>query len=197
MLLLKSVVRVHFVKPRIVRRGNRRYKGHCLRCFVNLFPDERNELNYKTKETTVAAHIRETFPDIDWVCDKQIKGGCSKRRPDILLDMGRHVVIVDVDENQHNTYDCTCEHRRLMEISRDLNHRPFVIRFNPDGYICAEKGKIPSPCTYTKQGVSTIKKKWKDAWDAWDARLEALSEIVGYWMKNQSDKLIEVVELYY
>ncbi len=28
-------------------------------------------------------------------------------------------------------------------------------------------------------------------------RLEALSETVDYWMKNKSDKLIEVVELYY
>ncbi len=175
--------------------GNRKYKGYCLRCFIHLFPDEPNSRNYKTKETTVAAHLRETFPDVDWVCDKRIEGGCSKRRPDLLFDMGSHVVLVEVDENQHDTYDCTCEHRRLMEIFRGLNHHHIaMIRFNPDGYICPEKGKIPTPCAYTKLGACTIRPKWKKAWKD---RLEALSETVGYWMKNKSDKLIEVVELYY
>ncbi len=97
---------------------------------------------------------------MDWAQDKQVEGGCSKRTPDLLLDMGSRVLIVEVDENQHDTYDFTCEHMRLMEISLDLNHRHIVmIRFNPGGYVCSEKGKIPSPWTYTKQGVSTIKKE--------------------------------------
>ncbi len=83
----------------------------------------------------------------------------------------------------------------MMEISKDVNHRHIVmIRFNPDGYICKEKGKIPTPCAYTKLGVCTIRPKWKKAWKD---RLEALSETVEYWMKNQYDKLIELVELYY
>ncbi len=81
--------------------------------------------------------------------------------------MGSHVVIVEVDENQHNTYDCTYEHRRLVEISRDLNdlnHRHIVmIRFNPDGYVCSEKGKILSPWRVNNHGVLTVMKKWKDA----------------------------------
>ncbi len=109
--------------------------------------------------------------------------------------MGSHVVIVEVDENQHDTYDCTCEHRRTKKISKDVSHRHTVmIRFNPDGYICREKGRIPSPWTYTKKGLWSVRPKWEKAWEA---RLEVLSNTVDYWMKNQSDKLIEVVELYY
>ncbi len=27
-----------------------------------------------------------------------VEGGCSKRRPDLLFDMGSHVVVVEVDE---------------------------------------------------------------------------------------------------
>ncbi len=70
--------------------------------------------------------------------------------------MGSHVVIVEVDEDQHKTYYCTCKNRRLMEISKDVSHRPVVmVRFNPDGYVCPEKGKIPSPWAYTKLGVYT------------------------------------------
>ncbi len=74
--------------------------------------------------------------------------------------MGSHIAIVEVDENKHDTYDRTCENRRMMEISQDLNHRHIVmIRFNPDGYVDPEKGKIPMSWTYTpKHGVSTIKK---------------------------------------
>ncbi len=62
-----------------------------------------------------------------------------------------------------------------------------MIQFNTDGYVCAEKGKIPTPLTYTKQGISTIKKKWQAAWND---RLEILAKIVAYWTKNRIDKLI-------
>ncbi len=181
--------------PKCETVGNRRYKGHCLRCFVNLFPGEKNARNYKTKETAVATHLKEKFPKVTWVLDKPVKDGCSKRRPDLFLDMGSHVVIVEVDENQHKTYDCTCENRRVMEISKDVSHRPVVmVQFNPDGYICKGKGKIPTPWAYNKKGLCTARPKWKKDWEA---RLEALANTVDYWMKNKSDKLIEVVELYY
>ncbi len=74
--------------------------------------------------------------DKTWICDRRIEGGCSRRRPDLFLDMGSHIVIVEVDENKHDEYDCTCENKRLMEISQDLNHRHTVmIRFNRDGYV--------------------------------------------------------------
>ncbi len=140
--------------------------GHCLRCFVHLFPDEPNYHNYKTKETTVVTHLRKVFPNKTCVYDKRIEGGCSRRRPELFLDMCSHIVIVEVDENKHDEYDCTCENRWLMEISRDLNHRHVVmIRFNPDGYASAEKGKIPSTWTYNKLCLSTIKKEWNAAWN--------------------------------
>ncbi len=46
-----------------------------------------------------------------------------------------------------------------MDVSQGLNHRHIVIiLFSPDGYVCAEKGKISSPWTYTEQDMSTIKK---------------------------------------
>ncbi len=48
-------------------------------------------------------------------------------------------MVVEVDGNKHDTYDCTYENRRMMEMSNYVSHRPFVmIRFNPDGYVCAE-----------------------------------------------------------
>ncbi len=106
--------------PECETYGNRKYKGHCIRCFVHLFPDEKNACNYKT-ETAVGDHLKEKFSGVTWVLDKTVQDGCSKRRPD-LLDMGTHVVIVEVDKNRHDGYDCTCENRRLMEISKNHHH---------------------------------------------------------------------------
>jgi len=34
-----------------------KYKGYCFFCFINLFPNEKNVLNYKTKEKTVSDFI--------------------------------------------------------------------------------------------------------------------------------------------
>ena len=78
----------------------------------------------------------EKFVDFDWKTDKTINDGCSKRRPDLLLDFGYQIVIIEIDENQHNNYDCSCENKRIMELSQDLGHRPIVfIRFNPDSNV--------------------------------------------------------------
>lgn len=82
-----------------------KYKGYCLFCFINLFPDEKVSRNYKTKEKSVSDFILENFPNFTWICDKQIQDGCSKKRPDLLLDLGYQVIIIEIDENQHYNYN--------------------------------------------------------------------------------------------
>lgn len=68
--------------------------------------------------------------------DKRIEGGCSKHRPDGFIDVSTHVVIVEIDEDQHHSYDEMCENRRMMELSIDVAHRSIVfIRLNPDEYV--------------------------------------------------------------
>ncbi len=43
---------------------------------------------------------------------------------------------LDIEEKADFIYnDCSCENKRIMEISQDINHRPLIfIRFNPDDY---------------------------------------------------------------
>ena len=68
--------------------------------------------------------------------DKRIVGGCSEYRPDFVIDMGSHAIIVEVDENQHRSYACQCEQIRMIQIFNDYGGVPvFFIRFNPDSYI--------------------------------------------------------------
>ena len=175
--------------------SNKKYNGYCMFCCIQLCPDIKISRNYKTKENTVVTSIKEAFPKFTWVCDKKVEDGCSRRRPDLLLDMGTHIIIVEVDENKHTDYDCSCENKRLMEISKDVGHRSIVfIRFNPDGYKDKDGKTIKSCWICTKQGAMVIVKT-KQA--EWDERLKSLKTQIQYWIDNKTEKTIEIVELFY
>jgi len=179
-------------------RASKKYDNHCLRCFIYLFPDKPVIRNYKTKETAVANFITENFPNFTWNIDKSIQDGCSKRRPDLMCDLGYQVLIVEVDENQHDTYDCSCENKRIMQISQDIGHRPLVfIRFNPDDYLDCSGNNIASCWTTTsKTGIIKIKSNKNDEWSE---RLNVLKETIEYWSneENKTEKTVETIQLFY
>ena len=177
--------------------GIPKYEGYCMPCFINnpLNADKPAHRNYKTKEKEIGLAITQRYPDATWILDKRIQDGCSARRPDVLMDLGYHVLMVEVDENQHNNYDCSCEHKRLMELAQDLGHRSMVvIRFNPDGYETLQGERVPSCWKLNKKGVIHIPKEQQKNWDA---RIKVLLETILYWIDNQSEKQIEIVELFY
>ena len=175
--------------------NNTKYKGYFLYCFINLFPDEKNVYNYKTKEKEVVDRVLQEFSNFTWISDKKIKDGCSRRRPDLLLDMGSHIIILEVDENRHTNYDCSCEHKRLMELSQDLQHRPIVfIRFNPDSYTNQDGILIKSCWKLNKMGIMQITKTKQNEWED---RIESLKQQIQYWMDNTTEKTIEIIELFY
>ena len=172
---------------------SKKYEGYCLFCFINTFPDKPVSRNYKTKERAVCEFVINQFP-YDWVSDKRIIDGCSKKRPDLFLDLGYQIIIVEVDETQHETYDCSCENKRLMELSRDVGHRSIVfIRFNPDGY--KHNGKNITSCwAVNKKGICVVKKT-KIA--EWNDRLNSLRTQIQYWIDNHTNKTIETIHLFY
>ena len=175
--------------------GIRKYNGYCLPCCIQVCPEIKVSRNYKTKETDVVNRITQTFTGFTWVADKKVQDGCSLRRPDLLLDMGSHIIIVEIDENKHTNYDCSCEHKRLMQISQDLQHRPIVfIRFNPDAYTNQDGILIKSCWGLNKLGVMRIIKH-KEL--EWAKRIDVLKQQIQYWIDNQTDKTIEIVELFY
>ena len=174
----------------------KKYDGYCLFCFTNTFPDKPVARNYKTKEFAVVEHIKSKYPEFTWREDKKVQDGCSKRRPDLLLDLGYQIIIIEIDENQHIDYDCSCENKRIMELSQDLAHRPIIfIRFNPDDYVC-EENKISSCWGNNKNGICVVKKtKQKE----WTERLIRLEQQIDYWInpENITDKTIKTVQLFY
>jgi hypothetical protein len=177
--------------------GNNKYERYCMPCFVNN-PENIHKpamRNYKTKEKEVVDCIKQTYPQFTWVADRKVQDGCSRRRPDLLLDMGSHIIIVEIDENKHSGYDCSCENKRLMEISQDLQHRPIVfIRFNPDSYVDQNGILVKSCWKLNKLGVMQIIKTRQSAWGE---RLETLKQHIQYWVDNSTQKTVEIVELFY
>ena len=130
-------------------RGSLKYKKYCLRCFVHLFPNEKVCRNYKTKEKAVNDFVMPFFSHCTILLDKRIPDGCSLRRPDFLIDFGEHVLVLEVDENQHRGY--TCQNKRICELSEDAGHRPItIIRFNPDSYT-----KADSNTSYVVLGINS------------------------------------------
>jgi hypothetical protein len=178
------------------KNPKKEYEGYCLRCFVHTFPDKPNVRNYKTKEKTVADEILKTFTNFTWHIDKKVQDGCSRRRPDLLLDMGTHIIIVEIDENQHANYDSTCEHRRIMEISQDLGHRPIVfIRFNPDDYVDENNAKIQSCFSVNKTGILQISKTKQNEWND---RINILKHQIEKWSNvSHSLQTIQCVNLFF
>jgi hypothetical protein len=178
-------------------RVKNKYEGYCFRCYIYTFPDKPVVQNYKTKEKNVVEYVTSKFPGFTWVSDKKITNGCSKRRPDLLLDLGYQIIIVEIDENQHLDYDCNCENKRIMQLSQDLGHRPIVfIRFNPDGYKTKDGIKIPSLWHINGIGICSIK---RTKYTQWQNRLDVLCEHIQYWSdeSNKTDKIIENVHLFY
>jgi hypothetical protein len=175
---------------------NPRYDGYCAYCYSNLFPNNGKTTAYKTKEREVVNYVKEKLSYYDWICDKRVMNGCSKRRPDMLLDLGFQVMVIEIDENQHIDYDCTCENKRLMELSQDVGHRPIIfIRFNPDKYY-NENNQLITSCWSFSKGQNSIcvpRNKKKE----WIQRLKSLIEQTKYWIENKTEKTIEIIQLYY
>jgi hypothetical protein len=174
-------------------RSHIKYDDHCLRCYIYKFPDNEISRSYKVKEKHVQDFIEEKFPKI-FRFDKQIDGGCSKRRPDVFKDCLTHILIIEVDEYQHRNYEEICENKRMMEIFGDTYNRPIVfIRFNPDSYINENKEKIESSFKMHKKSDVPIIRNKKE----WNSRLFKLKKSIQYNIKNIPEKEVTIINLYY
>ena len=150
--------------------------------------------NYQVKENEVLSFVAEKFSSCIIVRDSRIQDGCSARRPDLQSDLGFQVIIVEVDENQHQTYDCSCENKHIMQLSQDVGRRKIVfICFNPDAYI-ENSVKIDSCFARNKLGFLVIPKS-KQA--EWEHHLNVLHDTIKCWMKYKTSKTVEVVQLFY
>jgi EsV-1-7 cysteine-rich motif len=176
-----------------IRISNPNYNNHCLRCFIYKFPDNKISRNFKVKERHVQDFLEEEFPT-EFIYDKPIDQGCSKKRPDAFKECGTHTLIIEVDEYQHRNYEEICENRRMMEIYGDTANRPIVfIRFNPDGYINENNDKIESSFNMHKtRDVPIIKNPIE-----WQDRLDKLRKTIEHHIDTIPEKAVTIEKLFY
>jgi len=161
-----------------------------------MFPDDPIIRNYKTKEQSVVDFIKSRFPEFSWATDRKIEDGCSKRRPDMLLDLGYKVIIIEVDENRHSSYTVECETRRLNDISLDLDCRPIhMIRFNPDAYTNSDFVKVSS--CWAVNGTTKLMTLKKTKVAEWNNRLNILEATIRSDLDHELNQPVTITELFY
>ena len=159
------------------RNGAAKYGGRCVRCFIKKY--------LHAKEQTVRLFLEKTFPEYRWTFDRSHAVGVLVR-PDAKAVLGRtRLLIVEIDEHSHDTYDCAKEREREAILAK---HAPkgaviHLIRFNPDAYDDPETGeRVPTCFRYSKElGLTTVDPTRQADWDARLARLKAvIDEIVAH-----------------
>lgn len=88
------------------------------------------------KELAIKALLENN--NIEFRHDSIVNEGCSKRRPDFVIQkLNGGFIILEVDEFQHKrkTYTCECEITRMKQIFFDIGVSNITfIRYNPDKY---------------------------------------------------------------
>ena len=172
---------------------------YCIRCFYALNPNDKRCKRIKFKENEMIKYIQETFKDLNWICDNSLIGDnmCLKYRPDVLLHLNNHSIIIECDEKQHRHYkdNNTCENSREHQIQEALNRPVVFIRFNPDEYLDFNNKKVMSCFNVDKKlGFNTIPKNQESRWIT---RLETLKNTVLKSVEKPPIKPIEKIYLYY
>lgn len=167
---------------------------YCFRCYCLTHPNEEISRRYKMKENYFVDELKQWILrekiDIQPVYDKAIDNACSKRRPDVFIDLLTHVVCLELDENQHS--GSTCENKRMCEILKDVGYRPLVIlRLNPDKYINHQNMCIPGCFSYKDDDVTIDQEEWK-------YRLQYLfTTLLHYLSVENVDKNIVIEHFFY
>jgi hypothetical protein len=99
----------------------------CYFCEPNTFLRIQKQKETRIRDFLIANNIPFT--------QDQIPNGteCGKERPDFVIYFKTHVIIIEVDENQHKGYACECEQIRMINLTQAFCGLPvFWIRYNPD-----------------------------------------------------------------
>ncbi len=112
--------------------------------------------------------------------DRIIEESCDRERPDFVFRGNRHVVILEVDENQHGGYVSECERIRMINIFYSFGGMKVIfIRYNPDTF---KKNSV-------KQEVSDNRRH--DILTRW------LRYLIEMEIEDRNDNFLQAIYLYY
>ena len=108
-----------------------------------------------TKELLIWDLYDEIYADEAWwITNRCIPNDCAvQRRPDRMNEFPDHIVIWEIDENQHKRYAPMDEKKRKRELWLAVKEKPIImLRFNPDQYVDREGHRVDS-CFETTNGL--------------------------------------------
>jgi hypothetical protein len=166
-------------------KANNKYNDYCTHCFANLFPNNPKTLQIKakSKELKVVNHISSIFKG--FTHDKplyiDLSGGCcpSKRRIDLRKLIGNTLLCIEIDEDQHKSYNKVDEVRRYNNLFMDFSGKYVFIRYNPDPYKVNGIRRNPKFNTRITELVNKIK------------------ELEKHIQNGKNKELIEIHHMYY
>ena len=168
---------------------------YCWRCYYFHNPDKKPS-RLKVKEEEVVNYLKQELKDIQMITDKALIGDgiCIRSKPDILIHLNKHSIIIEIDEEQHKWYNPICDEARINNIQEALNRPIIIIRFNPDDY--TENGRKIKSCFKNdeKTGFKVIPKNQQQNWDN---RLAKLKETIINEINNYTDEPVKIIKLFY
>ncbi len=150
------------------------YEGLCVYCYAihNSSSVKKTKLR-NIKEINVGSTLCEKLCREKYsVCFNKVIEGA---RPDIIIKdkQNEKIVMIEVDENQHENYTQKNEENRIINLLKNGDTK--IIRFNPDQYTNSIKSKIQS--CFTKDSANKCvldRTKKKD----WEKRINCLVETI-------------------
>ena len=160
----------------------------CSNCHRFKDPNHPRFKNVKQKELYITNKLKQDFGDVSLIFDSRINcQDCTKRRPDVFIDLFGYCIIIEIDENQHSNYQD--EIKRIKEIKEALGNRKLVvIRFNPDAYKTTTKFK--SIFKFGMTGIISTTKYFTE-------RYSKLSETLKFHLSTTPTQEITTEFLYY
>ena len=166
------------------------YKPYCRSCYYAEHPDEAPPNRYMKKELALRESLSSFLGPYTPQFNKVISNTCGiLSRPDIFLELKKHCIVIECDEDQHKgqTYIPECENARNNNLTYICGEKPLVvIRFNPDSYIDEEKH--PSCFTVTKTGLLLHPERW-------DERINELKDTLEYYIKTVPEQPFTEVKI--
>lgn len=102
----------------------------CVYCDPTNFQKVRLAKQNEVKEVLDRNGI--VYSSYDKVIDQAI---CGRERPDFVIEAATHVIVLEVDEHQHNDRHPECEMYRMINISQSFGGTPVIfLRYNPDTF---------------------------------------------------------------
>jgi hypothetical protein len=132
------------------------------------------------------------FKDYVWIFNKSLDStSTGSYRPDALLRMKTHAIVLEVDQDQHKDYNAIKDNLRTVKIQAKLGVPVVFIRFNPDNY-------------HDKNGVCQMLWKLNESGVfaptdsvAWSDRLKTLKDLITVHARTTPTELVTEAHLFF